>query len=238
MPLLAEFLDRLKSKNLSATKKGATIEELVLQTNKTIKKGLPMKRNLLALVLAIATVIMFIPEVSHAQYRNSMFGLGLGTHSIFASKEAPSLQLTPTGSIGFESLFKMRNDHWWFGVKLHIGFGASRYEEARENFGVLMHLAAGLGVRYYFLTDRIRPFLQFGGGYNRIFYFKDEPSSYLVSKYMSHQNLGSLSVTPGIEFVYARNMSIQIAAECEWVIVYNDKQAFGLYPTVMFMFYM
>lgn len=197
-----------------------------------------MRNRFLALVLAAAAVIMLLPRGAQAQYRNSMFGVGLGTHTIFASKEVPSLQFTPTGSIGFESLFKMRSDHWWFGVKLHIGFGANKYQEARDTFGVLMDLSAGLGIRYYFLTDRIRPFLQLNGGYDRVFYFKDEPSSYYTEKYMAHQNLGSLGLTPGLEFVFIRNVSLVLSVDCQWVIVYNDRQAFGIYPSLMFMFYM
>ncbi len=203
-----------------------------------------MKRYFLAIVFAVVAVLFIMPKEAQAQYKNSMFGLGVGTHAIFASKTVPSLQLYPTGSFGFESLFKLGHDHWWFDVKLHVGFNANRYHDAYEKLGVLMNLDAGIGVRYYFLTDRIRPFLQFGGGYQRIFYFtnsrknQDSSISEAADLYLAHQNLGSLNVTPGIEFIYRRNMSIQIAAECQWVIVFNDRQAFGLYPTVMFMFYM
>ncbi len=200
-----------------------------------------MKRTFLAATLTLMALFCLFANEAKAQYKNTMFGIGVASHSIFASKDVPSLQFFPSGAIGGESLFKMGQDHWWFGVKLHIGFTAHRDPLVREQLGVLMMLRAGLGVRYVILTDRIRPFIQLGGTYNRIFYFTDDSKASVAAAadtYLKHRNLGSLSLTPGVEFVYKRNMSIQVAIDGEWVIVYNDKQAFGLFPSVTFMFYM
>jgi hypothetical protein len=166
--------------------------------------------------------------------------------NIIADPTGRPLRLQNGGRFGGETNFKMSSDHWWFTGRVNIGIlqypdppasnksATARFDrEASAALGTLLGVQGSMGVRYFIFTDRVRPYLQFGLSYLRLISFKDAASSDCTdgvacvdggsntSNYMPHPNVGGLHVQPGVEWVFTRDIAINLFADVEHWIIFN-----------------
>lgn len=205
--------------------------------------------------LAVLVAGMALPNSAAAQYKNNTFGLDVG----YWRFTQPSLQNSDGSPIpasrrpmrfshgyrfGGESSFKMNTDHWWFSVGVDVNFlqfsgdSAGTLEEqfdalAADELGTLLGLEAGMGLRYVFLTDRFRPYLQAGLSYMRLFTLTSGANDQCVdttfcdgtltnsNALLTTQNVGALHIQPGAEIILERDIALHLYADVQRWIVLN-----------------
>ena len=155
------------------------------------------------LTLTLALVLPIVASsVAQAQYKNSAFGLDVGywfltkpsivdpsTQQPYTARDQLPLRLQGGFRIGGESNFKMDEDHFWFTARVNVGFlqypsgsaGSTSLDEqfdynASKTLGTMMGIEGQIGVRYVFLTDRFRPYLQGALSYMRLMSFSSASS--------------------------------------------------------------
>lgn len=216
-----------------------------------------MQRFGCLLVLAVG---LLLPGLAHAQYKNSAFSLDLGYEFV----TRPSLTDSKTGSyvsgdhmplrlghsfrLGGEVDFKLHADHWWFFGRLNGKFygydpagdpNSVEYQfddVANDQVGVVLGLEGVLGVRYYFLTDRVRPYLGIGVSYMHLFSFTSATSNTCTiatvcinsngtvgDNFLAHTNIFAPHVQPGVEFIVVRDVAISLQADLQrWLVINAD----------------
>ncbi|MBI5509949.1 MAG: hypothetical protein HY903_14430 [Deltaproteobacteria bacterium] len=156
------------------------------------------------------------------------------------------LRLSNGLRLGGETNFKMLSDNWWFTGRVNIAFlrfpsaaakdlsVTAKYDrEAKDALGTLLGVQAGIGLRYVIFTDNVRPYVQLGLSYLRLMSFTDLASqdctadvvgcdgeSY-ASTYLPHPNVGAVHLQPGIEWIVARDLAINLFADVERWIIFN-----------------
>ncbi|MEZ4269886.1 MAG: hypothetical protein R3C68_00125 [Myxococcota bacterium] len=142
--------------------------------------------------LGLLTGLLMIPGLAAAQYKNNSFSLDAtwmvpvnpfdaldNTGQIVRQIEAPGYDSTAWHLRGKTNL-KLDSDRWWFslGVDLALfqhaqssgtGNQAAYDGFAKDSLGTIVGFGGEIGVRYFFLTDRIRPYLQTSLSYMRLF---------------------------------------------------------------------
>ena len=212
-----------------------------------------MQRFGILLVLAAG---LFLPELAHAQYKNSAFALDLGyefvtrpsltdNNGVPVTADHLPLRLGHSIRVGGEIDFKLHADHWWFTGRLNgkfFGYDPSgdpnslEYQfdsAANDQVGLVFGLEGVLGVRYYFLTDRVRPYLGIGVSYMHLFNFTSATSNVcslatvclnnggtVGDNFFAHSNIFSPHVQPGVEFIVVRDFAISLQADLQrWLII-------------------
>ena len=208
-------------------------------------------------IAALALAIL-IPNLAQAQYKNQSFGLdagfGLVTTPTAANAEADAvlpigerpLRLGQAMRLGGESNFKMNSDNWWFTSRLNLsmlsfgpdGSGSidSAYDQAAsDTLGNIFGVEAGIGVRYFFSTDKIRPYLGVSTSYLRLFSFNsaaedpctDEAAcgegvgSANLDNFLPHPNVGAVHLQPGIEIIVDRDIAVHLFADLQHWFLWN-----------------
>ena len=140
--------------------------------------------------------------------------------------------------LGGETNWKLNHDQWWFTGRVNFAFmtyssgsASGDLQEqfdaaASETIGTVFGVEAGIGVRYFFLTDRIRPYLQVGTSYMRLFTLntvagevcsgvtceaaiaEDSP----MRKLFRPPQYWWVSYQPGLEWVFKRDMALHFYA--------------------------
>lgn len=188
-----------------------------------------------------------------AQYRNKTLGFDLSYMAITkpGMKDAFGQplsagnrgdRLTRGIRLGGEGSFKLHRDHWWFSTRLDLmslmfakprGTSIEEVSEAlaAETLGFNMGLEGLVGVRYYFLTDRVRPYLQLGVSYMHIFSFGSANSATCTNaticteglsygdSLMPRRNFVGFHASPSIEFIVARDVALHVILDyARWVV--------------------
>ncbi len=204
-------------------------------------------------------LVCVAPEWAFAQYKNTSFGLDGGYWLIskptvlnksgeVLDRDQRPVRLRNGFRFGGETNFKMDADHWWFNGQVHMAFLRHSYQsgtlsgrdktendydrQANKSLGTLFALQAGLGVRYVFLTDRFRPYLQGGLTFTRLFTFAEaaaEPcgASFCgangtnADEFLPHRNLGGINLTPGAEIIVTRDIALHLFVNLDHWFVYN-----------------
>ena len=207
---------------------------------------------------AMLVITWIIPGTATAQYKNQSFGLDAGfglitTPSVaniagdgVASPGERPLRMGQSLRLGGESSFKMNSDHWWFSSRLNLAMltfgpdGSGSLDDtfdqaAKDSIGNLFGVEAGIGVRYVFATDKIRPYIQVASSYLRLFTFSsaaEDPCTNLtacgegvdsthLSNFLPHANVGKLHLQPGIEIIVERDIALHIFADIEHWFLWN-----------------
>lgn len=210
------------------------------------------------------------PSEAHAQYRNSSFGFDLGymlstqpsttdaSGNFLTTLDSRPNRLARGFRFGGEGNFKLHHDKWWFDIRLGLEFptfgstnlsstdynAASDYY-ASQTLGTIMGLEGMMGVRYYFWTDHVRPYLQLALSYTHLWTFGSGAGSTCDSSlnynlcsgsgtnaatYLPHVNLMGVHAIPGIEFVVTRDFAIHTIFDFEYAINF---QAAGNFQTTL-----
>ena len=214
-----------------------------------------MRTGLIA--LAFAGAVLAVPQAAHAQYKNTSFVID-GGYEMLTRPPLPSadqavlnassipVRLGRGTRIGLEGNFKMQTDHWWISPRVNfhlLDFTSSGDDTASAVFdnaaastvGTVLGLEGVVGVRYYILTDRIRPFLQPSLSYMYLFQFSDTTNSScvgdvtglcgssgsdLLDTYLPHRNILALQAKFGTEFVFTRDVAFHVSIDVQrWFIV-------------------
>ena len=213
------------------------------------------------------------PSAAWAQYKNLSLAADLGydairrptiysgpndTDVIGQSNRFP-LRLSEGLRLGAETNMKMHSDHWWlhFRVNVHMLYITTRgdpvgknnlrtYDEnARQGIGTVLGLEPEVGLRYYFLTDRVRPYIQPALTYMRLFTFTNaqgcdadsdatfcDSSNSLSYSYLPHQNILALQLQPGVEFVVKRDLAITLSLTYSHWFLFNAADSDAFTPAI------
>ena len=209
-------------------------------------------------LVALLVIGWLIPSSASAQYKNQSFGLdaafGLVTTPTVANTDgdavlapdARALRLAQSVRLGGESSFKMNSDHWWFSSRLNLAMlsfkpdGTGSIDDvfdaaAKNAIGNLFGVEAGIGVRYVFLTDKIRPYMQLSSSYLRLFTFSSQAEDACndiavcgdgagetnLSNFLPHANVGKLHLQPGIELIIERDIALHLFVDIEHWFLWN-----------------
>ena len=207
---------------------------------------------------AFMVISYLLPSIANAQYKNQSFGLDAGfgfvtTPSVTSADgdsvvppDSRSLRLAQSMRLGGESSFKMNSDHWWFSSRLNLamlsyapdGTGSTDdlFDQAAEDaLGNLFGVEAGIGVRYVFLTDKIRPYMQLSSSYLRLFTFSSQAEDACtdasacgdgiddtkLTNFLPHANVGKLHLQPGIEILVERDIALHLFVDIEHWFLWN-----------------
>ncbi len=143
--------------------------------------------------LFVMALVLALPSLAHAQYKNKNFGFDVSYQLITQPSITdsgggvldPGLRgdrLHDAIRVGGEGGFKLHHDHWWFNARLDLSFlgygrpkGTSLAAQADQLAGAALGLNMGIDgqivVRYYILTDHFRPYIQVSASYMRIVSF-------------------------------------------------------------------
>jgi len=198
-----------------------------------------------SLIGILFTICLWPMDDAFSQYRNNSLTLDAGggvTFSEGSLTENGDLITDPEkrgnpikwqGNLGVSYNQKLGHDRWWLSMGFGLGFlgtgsmGAAVGfgDRAQQQVGNTIGLETSMGVRYYLATDRVRPYLQTGMSYTRLFYLVgdvDDPCENLPDcpggesnavAYMPHPNLGSLIGRAGLEWIVDRNLALHLFTE-------------------------
>lgn len=213
--------------------------------------------------LIFACLVSIVPNVARAQYKNTTFGFDVG--GMFVTK--PSLfdsngnslpanklpmRLSEGLRLALETNFKLDEDHWWLNTRFSTAFMRYRGSEsgdptelafdqaASDALGTLFGVEGAIGVRYVILTDRIRPYVQAGISYMRVFSFTGEADNNCnsipdlcggnsnSSVFLPHPNLFGVHIEPGLEVIIVRDVAIRGFVDMYRWLILNATDNHGL----------
>ena len=216
--------------------------------------------------VALLGALVALPGVARAQYKNSAFGLDVGgwmfpgvptaidpiSKDVILKADERPLRLATGFRAGGEGNFKMDEDHVWFTARVNAGFlqfpkgnksgtADEKYDfAAREALGTLMGVEGQIGIRYVFLTDRFRPYLQGALSFLRLMSFKTEATCDSTSAtycegdnnnfdtYLPHPNVGAVHLQPGVELVIKRDVAIHLFIDLHHFFILNAPDDNGI----------
>lgn len=200
-------------------------------------------------------VLAFSPE-AHAQYKNNAFGFDVGplllTKPSVTDEDGNLLPTDKRGvrvangiRFGGETNFKLNDDHYWLTARVNVsalqfpeGNKSGTIDEqfdaaAGDALGTLLGVEGVLGLRYVFLTDRFRPYLQASLSFLRLFSFTSlasdgcnvatlcSGSSTNSSEFLPHPNIGGLHLQPGFEFIFTRDVAFHLYLDLQRAVIFN-----------------
>ena len=223
----------------------------------------------ISVLIALPTLLALLaPTPAAAQYKNSAFGLDVGgwliskpsvvnsSGELLRADKRP-LRLANGLRLGGETNWKMDVDHWWLTFRVSAAFlqytnseGTSlenQYDQlARESLGTLFGIQGLMGIRYFFMTDRFRPYMQLSMSYMRMFSFSSSADSSCavnlvcpggdngdnINNFLPHPNVGAFHLQPGVELIISRDVALHIYGDLQhWIIINasdNDAVVIGL----------
>ena len=221
------------------------------------KRAAPPRSTMLALLVAL----FLWPLPAWAQYRNHSIGFDFSYLQILKPSVLAGGALLDPGArgdrltyglrLGGEYNVKLHRDHWWLSTRLNlldVAFrrpGFNNADQAAEtlaalNLGFNMGLEGMLGLRYYWLTDRFRPYLQVSLGYMHIFSFGSQASAACADTggfglcntangdtysddLMPRRNFMPLHVSPSFEVIVARDVALHFILDYSRWIVFRGR---------------
>ena len=206
--------------------------------------------------MALALSLVTVPNEAFAQYKNASFGLDTAGWLItLPSAVDDAGNMLPVDNrpmrlgqglrLGGETNWKLNHDHWWFTGRVNFAFLTfpsgdangdlqEQYDAAAaDTIGTVLGIEAGIGVRYFFMTDRIRPYLQVGTSYMRLLTLStvsdevctgntcDAGGFSNAQNYFAHPNIGAFHLQPGLEWVFTRDIALHIYADTQYWLIFN-----------------
>ncbi|RYF04700.1 MAG: hypothetical protein EOO40_10970 [Deltaproteobacteria bacterium] len=215
--------------------------------------------------LALLCVAFGLPLPARAQYKNASLALD-GAYSLItrppvtdsngaylAIQNMPQ-RLAYGGRFGAEVNFKLHSDHWWFVARLNVPIysfstmgddqandpATYQYDQlADKELGKILGLQMMPGVRYYFFTDRTRPFAQLGISYMHLFSLTGQYSQNCVlggglcndtsttsalsygDVFLPASNILSVHGALGVEFLLVRDIALTVTLDYQRWIFFN-----------------
>ncbi|OGQ90006.1 MAG: hypothetical protein A2289_22155 [Deltaproteobacteria bacterium RIFOXYA12_FULL_58_15] len=206
--------------------------------------------------LLIVAWVSFSSSEASAQYKNTSFGFDAGFWLV-TQPDLPDdyerqvnsrpLRLSLGARLGGETNFKLAEDHWWFSGRVNLALfdWANETEfdqQAGDALGTLMGIQGSIGVRYIFLTDKVRPYMQLSLSYLRLLSFASlsgedcgnsgeyalcNSGSTYSSSYLPHPNVGGLHLQPGLELIVSRDTALHLFVDIERWIVFGPDDNWG-----------
>lgn len=163
--------------------------------------------KLAAFVLAFGLFTTVGAGDAEAQYKNGQIGFEGGY--MFLGEDTG---LDSHGFLlGLRAAYKA-SDHWWFTAKGGVSF---RGEQGRSQRTVVLLHVVPVDARYYFLTDKVRPYLGVTNSFQFLFNTGVVQSSVFWGP----------GVTGGVEFRVARDIFIGLEADAYWMFVFEGPDA-------------
>ncbi len=210
-------------------------------------------------IASVAAAIGLCSASASAQYQNSAFGLDVGYWLISqptvvdkttgASLQGDRLPLRVRNGVRFggETNFKMDEDHFWFSGRVNVGFlqfplgrndlTATLDEQfdyaAHKNLGTIFGVQGLIGVRYVFLTDQFRPYIQGGLSFLRLMSFASTSDQTCditgiacnggnnSAVFLAHPNVGGAHITPGLELILKRDIALNLFVDIQRWLIFN-----------------
>ena len=199
--------------------------------------------------LALVCILLTLPRSASAQQRNWAFALD-GGWEVISSPAVPRfaanasslpLRLREGWRIGVESSHKMQHDQWRFFLRGNVHLlrypeGASPAtfdQEAHDTLGTVVGFEGESGVRYYFWTDKFRPYVQASISYLRLQHFSSGGQAPCASGpycnlsnsaegvFLPHNNAFAVHVQPGFEYGLRRDVAVRLGVDVQRWIVLN-----------------
>lgn len=208
-------------------------------------------------------MVLCLPGTAWAQYKNSSFGLdgsyvlfpvlpsiydGQGNYINIDSNRPDRLQYGIR--LGGEYNFKLHADHWWFDVRLDLTiygwpnpsatdpFLAAYDSTAANTVGTVLGVDGLVGVRYYILTDHIRPYIQLGLSLEHLFSFAADVDSTCTAttakglnlcpdgdtfgnEFLPHTTFLGLHVSPSIEIILQQDIALHLILDVQRWVIFN-----------------
>ena len=213
----------------------------------------PLDRRSAAALVFVACLAH--PLSGHAQYKNQTLGFDAGIWTpetppitnedgtVLAPDRRP-LRLNQGLRVGGEANFKLNADRWWMTLKVSLGMlffdvgdflGTLEQQfdaQASATVGEIpiFALEGQMGIRYFFATDRIRPYMQVATSYSRLLTFaelSDDTCSDPVfcsngpsnkDAFLPTSNIGALHLQPGLEYVFQRDVAVHVYVDIQrWI---------------------
>lgn len=221
----------------------------------------------------LGVALLAAPTSVMAQYKNASFGFDTaGWLLSIPSSLDDDGNVLPVDNrpmrfqvglrVGGETNWKLNHDSWWFTGRVNLAFmtypsgdpnGTTQEQydaHASSTVGTALGVEAGIGVRYFFLTDRIRPYFQIGTSFMRLFTLSTladeicsgsscDPRGYSnAENFFTHPNVGALHLQPGLEWVFARDMALHIYADGQYWLIFNADDNISLAVGMGINFYL
>lgn len=202
-------------------------------------------------------------DTAHAQYKNNIFGMDIGGWFIqrpsvltedgdLKAPNARPLRLANGIRFGGDFGFKLVDSHWWMNIKMNLGLLRYAFDQngtslqndfdraAASAVGTVFAVNPVLGIRYYFLTDRIRPYAQLGASYMALFSFSNtnenlcadatvcDTSATNINNFLPRRNIMVAHVQPGIEFIVVRDIAIHLYLDLQHWFVFSGPDSNAL----------
>lgn len=176
------------------------------------------KLSLLAFVL-VAAFFVNVGE-AEAQYKNGQIGFEGGYMFLGENTGLDSHGFL----LGLRAAYK-GTDHWWFATRGAVSFRGER--GFSERTVVLFHLMP-VEARYYFTTDKVRPFAGITSSFQLLFNQSEGQPSVFWGPGM----------TAGIEVKVARDIFVGVQADAYWMFVFEGPDAPLISATTQLIFFL
>lgn len=160
------------------------------------------------------------PEVAQAQYKNGQIGVDVG----YFFMEADSGLDEHGFLVALRGAYKA-SDHWWFTARAGVSFRGEQSNLSNSTV-VLFHLQP-VDARYYFLTDRIRPFV----GVTTAFTF-------LANQTLPWGVGWAPGANAGIEIRLQRDMYIGFEVDGYYNLIFEGDDHFALTASSQLIFFL
>lgn len=213
-----------------------------------------MTPRALLVLLCVSLGLVAVPKQAQAQYKNRSLGFDLSYQLIskptiyaadgnYLPSSGRGNRLNNGIKLGGEGSFKLHRDHWWFNARIDfslLGFGRPKGDSdeaistrvAADALGTMLGVGGLAGVRYYFLTDHFRPYLQLSLSYMHIFPFgplgskpcypTDSPlctGGTYGQEFLPKTNILAVHATPSFEFIIHRDVALHVILDYQrWVV--------------------
>ncbi|MBK8011481.1 MAG: hypothetical protein IPK13_09025 [Deltaproteobacteria bacterium] len=158
-----------------------------------------------AFALVVGLFVVATPIRAQAQYKNSQFGFDAGYMYLGEASRLDSHSFL----LGMRGAYKA-SDHWWFSARGGVSFRGER--GLSSNTVVLFHLVP-VDVRYYFMTDGLRPFV----GLTNSFQFLINASQ------TASDVLWGPGVVGGVEIKLQRDLFLGFQVDGDWMFVFQGE---------------
>ena len=174
------------------------------------------KRLLLGAMVAAGGAVA--PE-AEAQYKNGQIGFEAGY--FFLGEEG--LLDQHAFLVALRGAYKA-SDHWWFTARAGVSFRGE--PQLSEKTVVLFHLTP-IDARYYFATDRLRPFVGLTNSFQFLFNNSTDSTVWWGP-----------GVVAGLEIFLRRDMFLGIQADTSWMFVFEGPDVPMVTTTAQILFFL
>ena len=194
--------------------------------------------SLIRVCLIIAIALLPLKQ-AHAQYFGTdalqmpfVGWMGLGTTaSSMQLKNAQPWQSTDQVQIGFGYMHALYDYSLWWVVQTAASFGFAQ-NFSQDTSRVIFGVNASTGLRYNFMQETVRPFVQ--GQFEYVQFFHQQVTTQLTSS--SNYWLGFLA-GPGIEWIFGDDMGVQLEAGGHVLTDFSDPVRFAWNTRLSYMLY-